>query len=185
MYMKQAFDKVLKNNKVKLHGENAFEILEKALQRAPVIFRTRTPTPIFELLIKNQSYVIRVMRDVLRTESRLKIWRKIMLTHDEKQALLDEAVRSVKFMEEIAVMLTLSTLAEDIRSTFYNLDEGGLQRISENDFICIEKEGLTEEQFKMSPYAKHFVHEPKIRTVASPPRKRARTVTPTSKEQQS
>ena len=108
-----------------------------------------------------------------------------MLTHDEKQALLDEAVQSVKFMEEIAVMVTLSTLAEDIRSTFYNLDEGGLQRISENDFICIEKEGLTEEQFKMSPYAKHFVHEPKIRTFASPPRKRARTVTPTSKEQQS
>ena len=55
-------------------------------------------------------------------------------------------------MEEIAVMVKLSTLADHVRSTFCNLDEGGLQRIKENDFICIKKEDLTEEQFKMSPY---------------------------------
>ena len=84
--MKQAFDQVLKRNKVKAHGENVFEKLENALQRAPVIFRTRTPTPIFDLLIENQSYVIKVMRDVLRTKSRLNVWRKMMLTHDEKKA---------------------------------------------------------------------------------------------------
>ena len=56
-------------------------------------------------------------------------------------------------MEEIAVMVKLSTLADHVRSTFCNLDEGGLQRTKENDFICIRKEDLTEEQLKMSPYA--------------------------------
>jgi len=183
--MQQEFHQALKQNKVNIHGENAFEDLERALQRAPVIFRRRTPTPILGLLIENKSYVIKVMRDVLRIESRLKTSRRMMLTYDEKEALLDEAVKSVKFMEEIAVMAEMSTLAERIRSTFYDVNQGGRQKLSEGNFIFIETAGLTKEQLRLSPFAKWFVHEPKIftpKTVTPPPKKRARTVTPPPKK---
>jgi G3E family GTPase len=94
----------------------------------------------------------------------------MMLTFDEKQVLLDEAVQSVKFVEDVAAMVDLSALAEHLQSTFYNLEVGGLQRINENDFICINKEDLTEEQLKMSPYASCFVHEPKISTFTPAPK---------------
>lgn len=173
-----AFDEVYQENGLKVSGADIVTKLKRALQLSTIKFRSRKPNSVLQLIIKEQYDVEKIMLDVQCLEMTSKHWQSKL---DEK--LLDKAFDSVKIMERLARKLGMSVLEKKMRSTFYDVDKGGLQQINQTDFITVKQENLSYAQRKMSQFASWFVHDFKPRSVTPPSKKRARSVTPPSNKQ--